>query len=84
MTHLAKHPRTAPGPGARATAIKWSRTLLDSRFHAIDGVADHIKGAYRAECGHMLLAVTVLLDAPIGAGCDVCGVRCVPRSDTTS
>lgn len=81
MTHLTMHPRTAPGPVARATAIKWSRSLLDSRFHAIDEMADHIKGAYRAECGHMLLAVTVLLDAPIGAGCEVCHARTRPLDD---
>jgi hypothetical protein len=44
MTHLAKHPRTAPGPVARATAIKWSHSLLDSRFHAIDGCCALVAG----------------------------------------
>ena len=78
ITHLAKHLRTIPGSVARAIAIKWSRSLLDSRFHAIDEMADHPKGAYRAECGHMLLAVTVLRDAPIGAVCEVCHARTRP------
>jgi hypothetical protein len=76
MNNLAKHPRLAPGPVARANAMKWGCSLLDWRFHAVDEMADHPKGVYRAECGHMLLAVTVLRDAPIGATCEAC---CIPE-----
>jgi hypothetical protein len=73
MTHLARHPRLAPGPVARDSAIRWGRSLLDLRFHAVDELADHPSGCYRSECGHVLLAVTVLHTEPIGDRiCEAC------------
>lgn len=76
MTRLAKHPGLAPpGPVARASAVKWGRSLLDMRFHAIDELADHPAGRYRAECGHVLLALTLLRDIPLGATCETCATR---------
>lgn len=78
MSHLARHPRTAPGPVARETAMKWGRSLLDFQFHAVDEMADHPRGVYRAECGRTLLAVTILRDTPIGATCEACVARTRP------
>lgn len=57
-------------------------------FNAIGEMADHPKGACRAECGFMLLAVAVLWDAVCHAGHDpltISGGRCrVSRSAPTA
>lgn len=74
MSQLARHPRSAPGAVARASAVRWGRSVLDWHCHAVDELAEHSGGVYRAQCGHVLLAVTPLRVVPAGWVCDGCRV----------
>lgn len=55
--------------------MKWRLSVLDWRSHAIDERADHLKGVYKAECGHLLMVVVPLHDAPYGKACEACATK---------
>lgn len=52
--------------------LRWGLSILDFRHHAIDERSGHPSGVYRAECGHLLLTVTVLREEPAGPLCEAC------------
>ena len=47
--------------------MKWGLSVLDWHSHAIDERGDHPIGVYRAQCGHLLMVVTTLHEAPTGS-----------------
>lgn len=53
-------------------AIRWGLSVLDWCSHAIDEHRYHPVGVYKAECGHLLMMVTTLHDAPNGKRCEQC------------
>lgn len=56
-----------------AMNIRWGLSVLDWRSHAIDEHRRcHPVGVYEAECGHLLMKVTVLRDELPGAPCPEC------------
>jgi hypothetical protein len=44
VTELSRHPRSAPGPVTRASVVKWGRSVLDWRCHAVDQFSEHPEG----------------------------------------
>jgi hypothetical protein len=63
-------------PAAHSVAeghpMNWGLSILDFQAHAIDPLADHPVGVYRARCGHLLMAVTELCEQPPGRVCPEC------------
>jgi hypothetical protein len=55
-----------------SVVIKWGLSVLDWRSHAVDECGDHPIGVYKAECGHLLMMVTALLEMPYGKRCQAC------------
>jgi hypothetical protein len=53
--------------------IKWGLSILDWRHHAIDELAHHPIGVFKAQCGHQLMTVTPLREHPPGKVCAECG-----------
>lgn len=56
-------------------AMKWGLSPLDWRSHVIDERRDHPIGVLKAECGHLLMMVTALHEAPYGTPCDACAAQ---------
>ena len=56
-------------------AIRWGLSVLDWRSHAIDERRYHPVGVYKAECGHLLMMVTTLHEAPNGKSCEACAAQ---------
>lgn len=52
--------------------MSWGLSILDFQAHAIDLLADHPVGVYRARCGHLLMVVTELCEQPSGRACAEC------------
>ena len=52
--------------------MKWGLSVLDWRSHLIDERSDHPIGVLIAQCGHRLMVITTLHDAPNGKRCDQC------------
>ena len=55
--------------------VRWGLSVLDWTHHAIDERADHPNGCYRASCGHLLIFVVPLEDAPYGKTCEDCAAE---------
>lgn len=49
--------------------MSWGLSILNFQAHAIDPLADHPVGVYRARCGHLLMVVTELCEQPPGRVC---------------
>ena len=56
-------------------AIRWGLSVLDWRSHAIDERRYHPVGVFKAECGHLLMVVTTLHEAPNGKPCEACAAQ---------
>jgi hypothetical protein len=53
-------------------AMTWGLSPLDRRSHAIDEQRGHPLSVLKAECGHLLMMVTPLHEAPYGPACQAC------------
>lgn len=60
--------------------MKWGLSVLDWHSHAIDDLADHPLGVYKAECGHLLMMVVTLHDRPGGSPCEACAALQLDRA----
>ncbi len=63
------------GSGRLVIRREGDRIVLDARadlMDRLDELAEHSGGVYRAQCGHVLLAVTPLRVVPAGWVCDGC------------
>ena len=56
-------------------AIRWGLSVLDWCSHAIDERRMHPVGVFKAECGHLLMVVTTLHEAPNGKPCEACAAQ---------
>jgi hypothetical protein len=61
-------------------SVKWGLSVLDWRSHAINERAEHPIGVLRAECGHLLMTVTVLHETPYTASCEACAALQLARA----
>ena len=51
---------------------RWSISVLDWHYHAIDVAHDHPTGCYKAACAHLLMMVVELCSQPYGRQCAEC------------
>ena len=68
MSAAEQPPETEHRPRGRR---RWGLSPLDWRSHVIDDRRDHPIGVLKAECGHLLMMVTTLHEAP----CDACAAQ---------
>jgi hypothetical protein len=70
--------RSARGANPRRTlgdGHQVGLSVLDWRSHAIDERRCHPVGVFKAECGHLLMVVTTLHEAPNGKPCEACAAQ---------
>lgn len=53
-------------------AILWGLSILDFQRHAVDELAEHPIGCYRAQCGHLADEVVSLSPDAFGDRCAEC------------
>ncbi|MGH3833943.1 MAG: hypothetical protein ACRDRS_26470, partial [Pseudonocardiaceae bacterium] len=70
-------PGGEPGP----VGLRWGLSVLDWLTHAIDERRDHPLGVLTARCGHRLMMVTPLREAPFGTPCRACALGERPAGD---